>query len=185
MAERQTHGFVFEESIIKKFNFIKEEKYTAKWDAFSKTGIPISIKYEKEGSDIELADLYRNMQIDRDFLLIVGFWNSSKENLVSTYMLYIKQEEWKNLFDKDLAIEIKNFLENISNQHSDDEKWKIGISEFKKLWKLKTKNLVRLRFKRDHKTQKRMQCAINNSDFFSIFIPKYGVDEKWLEKQVA
>ena len=56
---------------------------------------------------------------------------------------------------------------------SDDEKWKEGRIALTDKWKEQTTNLIRPRFKRDHKTQKRMQCAINYSDFYEYFIPKY------------
>lgn len=73
--ERQRHGFDFENFVIKKFNLIKEVKYTAEYDAYTKNNIPVQIKLEKEGSDIELADIFRNYQKSSDFILIVGFWS--------------------------------------------------------------------------------------------------------------
>lgn len=49
------------------------------------------------------------------------------------------------------------------------------ISDLKAEYKKLTPNLVRPRFKRDHKKQKRIQCAINNKDFYSYFVAKYGI----------
>ena len=86
---------------------------------------------------------------------------------------------------KKIGQDLKAFLANITNSSIDDEKWKKGISIYKKLWGKETPNLVRLRFKRDHKTQKRMQCAINNKIFYDYFLKHYGVDKEWLVKQAA
>lgn len=73
MPERQMHGFAYENSVIERFNLIKENSYTAIWDAKTSNNIPVSIKYEKLGSDIELADLFRNeTEKSEDFYMIVG-----------------------------------------------------------------------------------------------------------------
>jgi hypothetical protein len=69
----------------------------------------------------------------------------------------------------------KNLLNNITNDKKDDEKWKTQITQLTKEYKILTPNLVRPRFKRDHKKQKRIQCAINNKDFYNYFVVKYEV----------
>ena len=66
-------------------------------------------------------------------------------------------------------------IDNITNKHEDDIKWKEWMKEGKRLWKLKTPNLIRPRFKRDHKTQKRIQCAINYTDFIDYFVKLFEV----------
>ena len=57
----------------------------------------------------------------------------------------------------------------------DDALWKQQITLLRKEWSEKTPNLVRPRFKRDHKKQKRVQCAINNKDFYNYFIKRYQI----------
>ena len=57
-------------------------------------------------------------------------------------------------------------MKQISNDRSDDGKWK----EFRKKWNLLYKKfnnnpVITLRFKRDHKKQKRIQCGISSSNF--------------------
>ena len=89
MPERQMHGFMYENSVIERFNLIKENSYTAIWDAKTSNNIPVSIKYEKLGSDIELADLFRNeTERSEDFYIIVGFWETDKNHLVEEHILY-------------------------------------------------------------------------------------------------
>ena len=173
-GERQKHGFIFEDFIKNKFNIKEcpEGHYTYKWDGLL-NNYPVSIKTEKINSDIEMASFIRNANNTDDFYLIVGFWDEEKSNIVTIETLFIPGNEWHQLFDKDIVEECQNFLLNITNDISDDEKWKIGREQLTKKWKEKTKNLIRPRFKRDHKTQKRMQCAINYNDFYNYFIPKY------------
>ncbi len=172
--ERQSHGFSFEQKVHEKYGVKLNSNYTDKWDG-ELNNIPVSIKLEKNGSDIEMADIFRNMNISSDFYLIVGFWENDKTNIIKEHILYIDHEEYSKLFNFDMIEKFKNLLKNISNDKSDDIKWKTQITSLRKEWKETTPNLIRPRFKRDHKTQKRIQCAINNKDFYNYFLNKYEV----------
>jgi hypothetical protein len=174
MPERQKHGFEYQSYIVEKYGIVEDPNYTAEWDGFL-NGIPVSVKSQKRGSDIELADYFRNAKKREDFYLFVGFWEGEKNNIVDEYVLFIPHREYSLLFHEDFTLKFKNLLENITNSREDDTKWKAQISELKKEWKDKTPNLIRPRFKRDHKTQKRIQCAINNKDFFNHFVKRYEV----------
>lgn len=173
MSERQSHGFNFEKFIKEKYN-IKDydNNYTAPWDGIL-NNIPVSIKLEKYGTDVEMASILRNSQNMQNFYLIVGFWKETKDNIVEIVTLFINGEEWHKLFNEQLIQECQNLINNISNDKKDDEIWKKEINRLKKLWSEKTPNLIRPRFKRDHKKQKRIQCAINNKDFYDYFVKKY------------
>ena len=61
----------------------------SKWDG-EFNGLPISIKTEKFGSDVEMADFFRNQQVNEDFYLLVGFWKDQKDNIVEEHLLKIK-----------------------------------------------------------------------------------------------
>lgn len=173
-GERQAHGFEFEAYIKDKFNILpcSEEHYTYKWDGML-NGHPVSIKTEQNMSDIEMASFVRNATNTDSFYLIVGFWEGSKDNIVAIETLFIDGAEWHQLFDEAIVQECQDFLQQITNDVSDDIRWREGCKKLKAQWSVATSNLIRPRFKRDHKTQKRMQCAINYSDFYNYFIPKY------------
>lgn len=175
LGERQSHGFKFEEYVKSNYNIqpCSNGHYTYKWDGIL-NGRPVSIKTEKLGSDVEMASFMRNAANTDDFYLIVGFWEGTKDNIVKIETLFILGDEWHKLFNQEIVQECQNFLDSVTNDVSDDEKWKIGRIALTSKWKEQTSNLIRPRFKRDHKAQKRMQCAINNSDFYEYFIPKYG-----------
>lgn len=139
-------------------------------------GFPVSIKVAKLGTDIEMADIRRNAYNTEDFYLIVGFWEGEKTNIVKIETLFVSGNEWHSLFNISLVEECLAFLKTVTNDKSDDEKWKEGRLSLSKRWKETTPNLIRPRFKRDHKTQKRIQCAINYKDFYNYFVTKYGVN---------
>ena len=63
--------------------------------------------------------------------------------------------------------EMKQELKKITNLRSDDNIWKLFIRKYRNSYP-KT-NLIKLRFKRDHKKQKRIQCAISYNNFISNF----------------
>lgn len=174
-TERQGHGFEFEEFVKTKFNILPcpEGHYTYKWDGML-NGFPVSIKTEAKGSDIELASFVRNASNTDSFYLIVGFWEGTKDNIVNIETLFIDGTEWSKLFNQEIVQACQTFLKEITNDYSDDEKWTIGRKNLQKQWEQNTPNLIRPRFKRDHKTQKRMQCAINNQDFYDYFVKKYA-----------
>lgn len=172
-SERQGHGFVFEEYVESKYGVNRNDaQYTAKWDG-SLNGIPVSIKTAKIGTDVEMADFRRNAENTEDFYLFVGFWEGEKTNIVDEHVLLIRGEEWHELFPTHFVQDFAEMLDNITNSHEDDAKWRDMIAEQKERWQEETQNLIRPRFKRDHKSQKRVQCAINNGDFFNYFVPKY------------
>lgn len=172
--ERQSHGFKFEEYVVNKYFVKKSTNYTNKWDG-ELNGYPVSIKCEGYKTDIELADFTRNALNKEDFYLIVGFWDGAKDNIVEEHVLFINGKEWHELFPQHFIEDFKNLLNSVTNDYSDDEKWTRLRKELTKQWKSETNNLIRPRFKRDHKSQKRVQCAINYKDFHNYFIPKYEV----------
>ena len=176
MGERQEHGFIFEKTIIEKYGIEKSNSYTSKWDGYL-NGVPVSIKCMKNKSSIEMADYFRNAQNTEDFYLIIGFWEGDKTTIVDTRILFIPGLEWQKLFYRNIDDKLKQLLNEISSDPSDNEEWARRREELKKEWKENSSNLISLYFKRDTKGQKRMQCGITYRNFFSYFIPKYGIKE--------
>lgn len=172
--ERQSHGLMYEEYCKKEFTIELSNNYGSQFDG-TMNDMPVSIKYEKFGTDIELADFFRNANITENFYLIVGFWKENKNQIIEQHMLYIKGQEYHSLFFQDINQDLKELLSTTTNDTKDDENWRTQCNKIKNNWKAHTSNLIRLRFKRDHKTQKRIQCAINNKDFYNYFIPRYEV----------
>lgn len=175
-TERQAHGFHNEERIKSKYrlsDYVGKNYYVTKYDAQTSDGVPVSIKTEKIGTDIELADYFRNARIAEDFYMVVSFWKDKKTNISEEYHVKFPHAEWQKFFNHSVDAEINNLLKEAKNDGSYDEIWK------EKIKKLKSKygdNIIRLRPKRDHSKQIRMQCAISYNDFLELH-EKYKTDD--------
>lgn len=171
MAERQKHGFEYEKLKINENNLIKEGDYTSKWDTFeiyNDVRIPVSIKCIGLNSSIDFGDFKRQTEVNEDFILYVGFWKGKKDNIVEEYKVYIKKDIWNIYFgDKSIIQSMLDEMKSISNNYSDDNKWKDYRNKYKELY---GKSIISLRFKRDHKKQKRIQCGITKLNFINIVL---------------
>ena len=85
--ERQSHGFKYQDKIIKQYQLSdinpytgKKLMYTDKWDAYCGS-IPVQIKDKKKNGNIELADMFRQAETMENFLLFIGFWEKDKTNI--------------------------------------------------------------------------------------------------------
>lgn len=174
MSERQGHGFSYEEYIKGKYGIESGGNYTAEWDGYL-DGKPVSIKTKKKGGAVEMSDFFRNANKEEDFYLIVGFWEGEKTNIVEEYVLYINKNFWVSQFDIGLVELFRGVFDGITNSYEDDAKWKLRITEYKERWK-ETESIINVHFKRDHKTQKRVQCSIKNKEFYTILVRYYSVD---------
>lgn len=179
MAERQQHGFLYEDAFIKRFDLIKENNYTNKYDAYDRGGIPYKIKNIKLGSSIDLSDFFRNANEDKDFRLVVSFWKDSTDNIVEEYMINIPAIEWQELLYFEQSYDMREWIHHVSNAHDYDAQWRRELNYFKDKWNEDESRKIQLRFKRDHKTQKRIQCAVNNTDWYSYFLKHFEVIWEW------
>lgn len=174
--ERQKHGFIYQDNFIVKHNLIKDENYTSKYDAYinDKNKTPVKIKYIQSGCSIDMSDFFINSEEEKDFILVISFWESEKDNTIYEKSLYINIEKWKLLFSNfSYFQEMKDWIKNkVKNSYEYDSAWKSECNFYKKEWN-KTERKIALRFKRDHKTQRRIQCAINISDWYSFFIREF------------
>lgn len=168
MAERQEHGFIYQEKIINENNLIEDKNYTGKWDGFNgEYNLPTSIKCISKKGSIDFGDFRRQTEVDTDFILYLGFWEGSKNNINEEYKVLIKKENWQRYFgNKEIINDMLNEMKDISNDKSDDPKWKIYREKYSDLY---GNSIISLRFKRDHKKQKRIQLRThyNNRIFFA------------------
>lgn len=180
---RQGHGFKNEERIkekygLQKYTDVKSNDYTSTYDAVAPNGKPVSIKTEGLGSNVELGDYFRNANANEDFYMVVSFWQGDKDNIVEEYKVLVPADEWAEHFDRNFDDKIKTLISEASNDESYDEEWKrrrLALNE-----EYGADQFIRLRPKRDHKKQKRMQAAIDYKDFVK-FAENYKTEdfEKW------
>ena len=171
--ERQSHGFEYQQKICERHNLLSDKDYTGMWDAYGADDTPYVVKTFKENSELPLSDIFINATRDRDFYLIYGVWRGKKSNIIEEKIIFIDINKWKELFEWGYYDELKHWIKNlVSNEYSYDVTWKIEMNDWKKKW---GKNrLIQPRFKRDHKTQRRIQSAVahKNLDMFLEYVKK-------------
>ena len=171
MSERQSHGLKYEDYLFNLHPNWQKTSYTARWDAFDDNNNPISIKTMKLGKRyIEMGDIFRQSEVDRDYRLFIGIWEYDNNN----DKIFIEHREYfipkifhiENLNKKDLNFQ-KTVFDNIDiNVERNIEKEKIWIEkrkEYSQIWK-ETNSKFRIYYKKDHKGQKRIQCGIDLYD---------------------
>lgn len=173
----QSHGFDNELRIVTEHDLLHmKDDYTAPWDAYTKgeDPVPVSIKTKSAFGAVEMGDFFRNGSKTEDFYLITSFWKGAKDNIVSERILYLPKDYWVSQFPDLYNEEIRDFMAEITNDYSDDAKWKQWCTQLKHKW-ADTGSLIKLAPKRDHKSQKRMQCVIPYANFLEM-AKTYEVD---------
>jgi len=165
--EKQSHGFDYQDIIIEKYEMTESNCYTSHWDSPLFNNLPVSIKCIQQNiGSIDFGDFRRQCDIDDDFLLFIGFWSGDKNNIVEEYIIKIEKDYWKSLFGNiNIISDMMEEMKHISNDYNDDEKWIIFCEKYKNLYKKDKNPKINLRFKRDHKKQKRIQCGITYNNF--------------------
>lgn len=168
------HGLKFEDYVVKRYGLIKETNKTAPFDAYTKSGTPISIKFSNPKNDLVFSDMFRQARMEaKGFYLIVGLWSESNIIVDDIYIIPIYSSTWKNYFDNDLVDEYEEmlqFTEQYERQLWDDERDRLG-----KLWEQQTSNIIRPRCrwqsdKSTGKIERRIQCAMRHNSFMEEFI---------------
>lgn len=160
MVARQNHGFIYENTIVDKYGLIKLENSSI-FDAMYKD-IPVQIKCIKQNSTICLGSLLNNKNINKDFIIVIGWWETQKTNIVEEIIYYINWELYSKFFKFQDLDNMFSEMERISNDVSDDNIWKLFTKKYKSSWGVN--NPVSINFKRDHKIQKRVQCSISRKN---------------------
>lgn len=169
ITARQSHGFRRQDEFIEE-NGLTSYPVTSHFDAFDSNNNKYEIKTTKLGNEISFADLKRKIDIDEDFHLHIDFYENDKENIIESCTILVKLDNWFSYFPfnaKELIFKMKLEMKTITNNYEDDEKWQLFCDKYKRLW---GKNVVELRFKRDHKKQKRIQCAVSFKSFIRIIL---------------
>lgn len=182
MSEVQLHGFDFENWIKKTFFAEFSVSYSNKWDVpaeFNRLGIvpeafrnlPVSMKTCKNRSPIAFGDALRQIEIDEDFLLIVGFWEQSggDKNFVAVEAVKITAQSWRNLFQPLTEAELKLFDSTIKNKELHYAEVRKMAKEIKQSF---APTKIILNPKIDSKMQRRLQCSLPFNVFWNDFVKK-------------
>lgn len=175
---KQCHGFHYEQRVIQKFKLQKAQSYTSPYDAHHEM-LNVQIKCMQHGSSVEFGDYLRNKQKTSNFILIVGFWKNEKDNIIQEHIFDVNATNLtKNLYYPYDDI-MYNEMSLITNLYEDDMKWKLFCQKHRLQWK-EFHNNMDLRFRRDHKKQKRIQCGVSWKNYQAWFMEdmkRYSHDE--------
>src|SRR5699024_2868058 len=124
---------------------------------------------------VYMGDINRNATLTHNFILIIGFWETGSDGgkvFDDDIILYINKELWLEQFPKDVVSKMNTVFEGITNSYADDSLWIERRKTYNKEWN-DCKTGINIHFKRDHKTQKRIQCSIRREFLSEILIPYY------------
>jgi len=171
-TERQNHGFDYQDNIFERGDVRRTDGYTDKWDGYrivAGKSTPTSIKCCKYRSEIGLGDIRRQSQIDENFSAVIGFWEKTKDNIVEEHEIVIDKDTWKSYFGNiDCFDALYAEMDTISNDRKDEAVWKAFRKKYNDRYG--KDSIIKIRFKRDHKNQKRIQCAISYKNFINVVL---------------
>jgi hypothetical protein len=181
MTEVQSHGFGFEKWVLDHFFAGYRGTYMQKWDVppnhnihtvvpLRFHGLPVSIKTAKKGSPIGLGDVLRQRQIDRDFLMIVGFWEqrtATEKWFVDIGCAMFGAADWQALWGQLTLAEISAIDAVVKNQSSHYSAVRAAAQNWKRQPSVQTCTLV-INPKIDSKTQRRIQCSLPYKAFWQM-----------------
>tara|TARA_Y100000114_G_scaffold66331_1_gene60815 strand:- start:978 stop:1541 length:564 start_codon:yes stop_codon:yes gene_type:complete len=169
VSERQKHGFKFESQVINDLNLTPETSYTAEWDAYDSNDTPISIKCIASTGTIDCGSVVRMFKHFKSpgWDMILG--RHANKVLKAVYRYSFTKEVCDALIG-DLTLEdVQTFDRNIKSfkqgYHTEARKY---AKDWKAEYKSKT-GLLTVQPKIDSKTQRRVQCGINQTALSKLF----------------
>ncbi len=182
MPEVQLHGFDFENWIKQTFFADFTVSYSSKWDVPAQHNslevipkefrhLPVSIKTCKNRCPIGFGDALRQFKTDKDFLLIIGFWEQSgaNKNFVAVEAAKITAENWRSLFASLTEESLKLLDSTIKNRETHYAEVRKAVKEIKK--SLPPTKMI-LNPKIDSKIQRRLQCSLPFGVFWNEMVKK-------------
>ncbi|MFC1514483.1 hypothetical protein ACFL5X_01105 [Candidatus Omnitrophota bacterium] len=172
MAEVQKHGFIFEDWIKTILGVDRlASNYTQKWDIPGER--PISVKCMGEHNALEFSSAERMWRIDSDFLLIVARWRQVGQDkmIVSIEELLFNDDILKKLRGDITRDELCVFDARIKRFPPGKSGQAEGIA-YAKQWKRDNAHkigLLTITHKIDSKSQRRVQCNLNYSNYVQLF----------------
>jgi hypothetical protein len=175
---KQYHGFLYEQKVIQKYNLRKAKSYTSPCDAHHGM-LDVQIKCMQHGTSVEFGDYLRNKHKTTNFILIVGFWKNEKDNIIQEHIFDVDVQAFTNNLYYPYDEKMYQEMSLITNMYEDDGKWKAFCQNHRAQWH-EFQNNMDLRFRRDHKKQKRIQCGVSWKKYHSWFMDdmkKYTHDD--------
>ncbi len=186
-AEVQSHGYYFEKWVQDSFfDSYRVENYTQEWDVTAAAnkkhgGIPVSIKFTKYGTSVDLGDAVRQFNINEKFMIVIGYWKQEgdRKRIVHMIALVVTPEQWRKLFEPISKDDLLKLDATVKNRDLSPQQAALEASKIKRTAPF-TEALMTLNPKIDTKGQRRLQCSLRFSHVFKHLVP--DIDSKAQEK---
>lgn len=172
MSEVQNHGFIFQDWVEKILGVEKLAKnYTQKWDIPGE--VPISVKCMGLKNALEFGSTVRIWEIKEVFIIVVGRWEQigGKKIMRSIDEIKITPEILKKMRGS-ITLEEIIALDKKIKMFPAGKDGQTKAIEYANKWKTDRKNkigLLTITHKIDSKTQRRIQCNLNYTNYLKLF----------------
>lgn len=177
-VEVQNHGYQWEKWVRDTFFEGYEGAYTQEWDvakeANKKYGnVPVSIKFTKYGTSVDLGDALRQFAIDEKFMIIIGYWKQegNRKRVVNIVAPVLTPEQWQKMFEPIRKEDLQKLDSTVKNRDLTPREAALEASKMKREAPF-TKALMTLNPKIDTKGQRRLQCSLRFDYVFKYLAPE-------------
>jgi hypothetical protein len=201
--EVQSHGVLFEDSVIRAITGLSKDEYQTKLENAYTASMDVvkgiesdadySVKVSKDGKSIGCGDILRFVRHCRDgeFTMVVGAWCQVTPEIKRYNCIYefdIKPDHYAKLWAGITEQSLEPFVEYVKSIPHGPE----GQLAHQKLWKQKRKDIYNLHgqgickidAKVDSKKQRRVQCSVKIRDLIAtkeITHRKYETEYKGIK----
>ena len=177
-AEVQSHGYQWEKWLRDTFFDGYEGGYTDEWDvskaANKKYGdVPVSIKFTKYGTSVDLGDALRQFSIDEKFMIIIGYWKQEgdRKRVVNIVAPILTAEQWHKMFEPIAKEDLQKLDSTVKNRDLTPREAALEASKIKRAEPF-TKAPMTMNPKIDSKGQRRLQCSLRFDYVFKYLAPE-------------
>jgi hypothetical protein len=181
--EVQSHGYQWERWVQDTFfDGYRVKQYTQEWDIAKEAnkkhgGLPVSVKFTKYGTSVDLGDAIRQFNIDEKFMIVIGYWKQegNRKRVVHMIAPVVTPEQWRKLFEPITREDLLKLDATVKNRELTPQQASLEASKIKRE-KPFTEALMTLNPKIDSKGQRRLQCSLRFDRVFKYLVP--DVDPK-------
>lgn len=159
------------------FDGYEAPSYTQEWDVAKEAnkkygGLPVSIKFTKYGTPVDLGDALRQFQINEKFLIIIGYWQqeSDKKRVVNMIGCVVEPAQYQALWAP-IALDDLKKLDAVVKDRSLELKDARAQAQLIKKRAPFTKAVMTVNPKIDA-NQRRLQCSLRFHEVFARLAPK-------------